>query len=116
MSRTDNIKHFEVTTCCESTDLINTVRSSAVARALIGGGGGGGSIFIYSCSARLISIEMNLKTTDFKRFQEICRAEHEYMNIHPPPPQSDWFSTRQILAHICLVRKTRWQLKNMDVL
>ena len=40
-------------------------------RALIGGGGGGG-VFIYSCSARLISFEMNLKTTDFKR------------NIHPP--------------------------------
>ena len=38
----------------------------AVARALIGGGGGGG-IFIYSCYARLISFEINLKTTDFKR-------------------------------------------------
>ncbi len=34
----------------------------AVARALIGG-----CIFIYSCSARLISFEINLKTTDFKR-------------------------------------------------
>ena len=30
--------------------------------------------------------------------------------------QSDWFSTRQLLAHICLVQKTRWRLKNMDVL
>ena len=39
----------------------------AVARALIGEGGGGGCIFIYSCSARLISFEINLKTTDFKR-------------------------------------------------
>ena len=31
-----------------------------------GGGGGGGrgeDIFIYSCSARMISFEMNLKTT-----------------------------------------------------
>ncbi len=37
----------------------------AGARALIGGGGGG--IFIYSCYAQLISFEINLKTTDFKR-------------------------------------------------
>ena len=37
----------------------------AVARALIGGGGG--CIFIYSCYARRISFEINLKTTDFKR-------------------------------------------------
>ena len=34
----------------------------AVARELIGG-----CIFIYSCYARLISSEINLKTTDFKR-------------------------------------------------
>ncbi len=38
-----------------SSRLINR----AVARALIGGGGGGGKgIFIYSCSARLISLEI----------------------------------------------------------
>ncbi len=43
-------------------------------------GGGGGGIFIYSCSARLISFEMNLIS------KEIRRAEHEYMNIPPPPP------------------------------
>ncbi len=48
--------------------------SSGVTRALIGGG-----IFIYSCSARRISFEMNLIS------KEIRRAEHEYMNIHPPP-------------------------------
>ncbi len=36
---------------------------------------GGGGIFIDSCFARLITFEMNLKTTDFK-------AEHEYMNIY----------------------------------
>ncbi len=41
---------------------------------------GGGGIFIYSCSARLISFEMNLIS------KEIRRAEHEYMNIPPPPP------------------------------
>ena len=52
--------------------------SSGVTRALIGGGGGGGCIFIYSCSARRISFEMNLIS------KEIRRAEHEYMNIHPP--------------------------------
>ncbi len=53
--------------------------SSGVTRALIGGGGGV-CIFIYSCSARRISFEMNLIS------KEIRRAEHEYMNIHPPPP------------------------------
>ena len=56
------------------------INSSGVTRALIGGGGG--CIFIYSCSARRISFEMNLIS------KEIRRAEHEYMNIHtPPPPQ-----------------------------
>ena len=43
-----------------------SVSIRAVARALIGGEGGGG-IFIYSCYARRISFEINLKTTDFKR-------------------------------------------------
>ena len=51
---------------------------SGVTRALIGGGGG--CIFIYSCSARRISFEIKFIS------KEICRAEHEYMNIHPPPP------------------------------
>ena len=37
-------------------------------------------IFIYSCSTRLISIEINLKKLISK---EINRAEHEYMNILP---------------------------------
>ena len=32
---------------------------SAVARTIIGGGGGGWHIFIYSCSALLISFEIN---------------------------------------------------------
>ena len=48
--------------------------TSGVTRALIGGG----CIVIYSCSARRISFEMNLIS------KEIRRAEHEYMNIHPP--------------------------------
>ena len=50
----------------------------AVARALIGGGGG--SIFIYSGAARLVSFEIKLIS------KEVSRAEPEYMNIHPPPP------------------------------
>ncbi len=54
--------------------------NSGVTRALIGGGGGGGCIFIYSCSARRISFEIKFIS------KEIRRAEHEYMNIHPPPP------------------------------
>ena len=41
----------------------------AVARALIGGGGGG-SIFIYSCSARLISFEINLKQLISKEIRQ----------------------------------------------
>ena len=44
----------------------------------MGGGGGGGCIFIYSCSARRISFEIKFIS------KEIRRAEHEYMNIHPP--------------------------------
>ncbi len=52
-------------------------RDSGVTRALIGGGGGG-CIFIYSCSARRISFEIKFIS------KEIRRAEHEYMNIHPP--------------------------------
>ncbi len=60
---------------------------SGVTRALIWGGGGG-CIFIYPCSARRISFEMNLIS------KEIRRAEHEYMNIHPPPPQINALVTR----------------------
>ena len=46
----------------------------AVARTLIGG-----CIFIYSGSARLVSLEIKLTS------KEISRAEPKYMNIHPPP-------------------------------
>ena len=45
------------------TEVFYANRGRAVARALIGGG----CIFIYSCYARRISFEINLKTTDFKR-------------------------------------------------
>jgi hypothetical protein len=46
----------------------------AAARPIIGGG----CIFIYSCSARRISFESDCF------YSTVC--EHEYMNIHPPPP------------------------------
>ena len=42
--------------------------------------GGGVYSYNYSCYARRISFEIN---TNLK---EIRRAEHEYMNKHPPPP------------------------------
>ena len=38
---------------------------TAVARALIGGGGG--CLFIYSCSARLVSFEIKFKSINLKR-------------------------------------------------
>jgi hypothetical protein len=53
-------------------DPIRMVLSRAVARHNNWGGGGGGGIFIYSES---FSKE--------KRW-----AEHEYMNMHPPPQLS----------------------------
>ena len=42
------------------------------------GAGGEGGIFIYSCSARLISFQMNLKTTDFKRNSSGRTRIYEY--------------------------------------
>ena len=41
-------------------------------------GGGGGCIFIYSCSARPISFEINVKTTDFKRNSSGITRIYEY--------------------------------------
>ena len=58
---------------------ILVLTSSGVTRALIGGG----CIFIYSCSARQISFEMNLKTKKFK-INSSGRTQI-YMNIHPLP-------------------------------
>ena len=78
-SRFSNVLHL-----CKRhghTQTISTTR--AVARALIRGGGGG--VFIYSCSARLISFEINLKTTDFKRNSSGITRIYEY--TPPPPPQ-----------------------------
>ena len=51
----------------------------AVARALIGGGG---CIFIYPCSARLISFQIYSKTTDFKTNPSGMTRIYEYT---PPP-------------------------------
>ena len=53
-------------------------KSRAVARVLIRGGGGC-CIFIYSGSARLVSLEIKLIS------KEASRAEPENMNIHTPP-------------------------------
>ena len=39
---------------------------AAVVRTLIGGGGGG-CLFIYSCSARLVSSEIKFKFINLKR-------------------------------------------------
>ena len=39
---------------------------------------GGGELFIYSCYAQRISIEIKSNS------KEIRRAEHEYINKHPP--------------------------------
>ena len=59
----------------------NTKRQTrAVARALIGGGG------VYSY-IRVMPDGFLLKSVVFKLIsKEISRADHEYMNIHPPPP------------------------------
>ncbi len=56
----------------------------AVAKALMGGGGGG----VYSY-IRVMPDGILLKSAVFKLVsKEISRADHEYMNIHPPlPPQ-----------------------------
>ncbi len=54
----------------------------AVARAVIGGGG---DVYSY---IRVTPEEFLLKSVVFKLIsKEISRAEHEYMNIPPPPPQ-----------------------------
>ena len=49
-------------------------------RNLSGNWEGGECLFIYSCYARRIFFEINSNS------KEIRRAEHEYMNKHPPPP------------------------------
>ncbi len=79
----DHIHIFLFTDCKNNRfqkKLIVQNTNRAVARALIGGGG---CIFIYSCSARLISFEINLKTTDFKRNSSGITRIYEYT---PPPP------------------------------
>ena len=53
-----------------------------------GGGvyiGGGGGVYSY---IRVMPNGFLLKSVVFKFIsKEISRTEHEYMNIHPPPPQ-----------------------------
>ena len=77
---------FDNTLCMElqpfKTQKLCNIIARAVARALIGGGGG-----VYSY-IRVTPDEFLLKSVVFKLIsKEISRAEHEYMNIHPPPPQ-----------------------------
>ena len=58
--------------------------TTAVARRLIGG-----CLFIYSCSARLVSFQIDLNLIS----KETSRAEHEYMNKHPLPPPINALAT-----------------------
>ena len=69
-----------------SYNVHSVIESRAVTRTLIGGGGGGGCKFIYSCSARQISFRIDQFEFDWKKYR---RAEHEYMNIHHPPPPTN---------------------------
>ena len=63
--------------------------SRAVASALIGGGGG--SVYSY---IRVMPDGFLLKSVVFKFIsKEISRAEHEYMNIPPPPPPINALAT-----------------------
>ena len=73
----------------------------AVARVLIGGRGG--SLFIYSYSARLITFEMNLKTTDFKRNSLGRTRIYEYTASPPlpPPPPINALATALLARETC---------------
>ena len=51
----------------------------AVARTLIGGGGG-----VYSYIHVLPDKFLFKSNSNWSIWNEICRAKHEYMNIHPP--------------------------------
>ena len=56
------------------------LRNKRQGRRKIDNWGGGGLIFIYSCSASLISFEIDDCSVT------VC--EHKYMNISPPPQLS----------------------------
>ncbi len=76
--------------------------------ALFGEGGGG--IFICSCSARQISFEMNLKTTDFKRNLSGSTRIYEYS---PPPPTNSSFAQNMAMVKTKCISEIRYQLANM---
>ena len=60
---------------------VQTDTSRGETRALIGGGGCEYSYLL------VLPDEFHLKSAVIKLIsKEIRRAEHEYMNIHPPPP------------------------------
>ena len=60
----DETGNVSSNTKCPMSPLVtdcNTMNTTAVARTLIGGGGGVGCLFIYSCSARLVSFQIKFK-------------------------------------------------------
>ncbi len=82
-------QNTDVSECQENklhhSELLFLIAARGETRALIGGGGGGGE---YSYN-RVLPNEFLLKSIVFKFIsKEISQAEHEYMNIHPPPPQN----------------------------
>ena len=60
----------------------------------MGGGGGGVYSYIRVLHGRRISFEMNLIS------KEIRRPEHEYMNIHPPPPINALVTPLTMFGHM----------------
>ena len=68
--------------------------SRGVANSIIGGGGGGGAIFIYSCSALLISFEIYC-------FYGLWTLTHEYC----PPLPNYWFCYATNNQLLNLIRK-----------
>ena len=61
--------NFKILSSCSDSYELMIHESRAVARTLMGGGGGGGGgcLFIYSCSARLVSFQIDKFECDFKR-------------------------------------------------
>ena len=64
-------------------------------------GRGGGGLFIYLCYARRISFEINSNS------KEMRRAEHEYINKHPPSSYVPYFENIPVVAKCTLFRPTR---------
>ena len=67
-------------------------------------------LFIYSCSARLISFEMNLKTTDFKLFHPLSvTAIRSISALHIPVLYGSYFCVIAYKANLASCGKlTEW--------